>query len=529
LTSVVAALAVVIVLGWPALATVLEAIRYGDAGPVGGWARPLDLARESFRLVCATEALALPLGVLLAFLLFRTDLFGRKVLLGLMVLGALVPMPLHAIGWLGAIGNVGRAQFFVSRPLLTGWRGAAFVNAMGALPWVVLLAGVGLRSVETELEDAARLDLPAWRVVVQITLRRAIGGILAAWLMVAVLTSGDMTVTDLLVVRTYAEEAYLQEALGKGPAAMAIVTVPPLLVLGIAVLLGAWALLSLEPSRLPSPAARPRDWRLGRWRVPVGISLMLSIGVALVVPIGGMVWRAGRLGGSAARGIAPSWSFEHLLGSLARATRAVAPYLGESALNAALGATASLAFAWLLAWLARRPGAWRWVVACGVALALATPAPVAGMSLVLAYRRVPGVYGELPILLLAYVLRTFAFALALIWVVLRVLPETYFEAAAVEGASGATIARRVALPLTGGALGVAWLVAFLLALGELPASKLVESPGMRILSTFVWGLLHTGVDSQLAAVGLVLLAAFGTGGALVVGLLMALRWGRSWS
>ena len=100
------ALALIALLGWPALATVIEAIRDGDTGPVGGWFRPLQLALESTRLVLATEVLALPAGTLLALFLFRTDLWGRRLLLGLMITGALMPMPLHAIGWLGALGNV---------------------------------------------------------------------------------------------------------------------------------------------------------------------------------------------------------------------------------------------------------------------------------------------------------------------------------------------------------------------------------------------------------------------------------------
>ena len=69
---------------------------------------------------------------------------------------------------------------------------------------------------------------PSWRsrrcwttgrsaCLLRVTLRRALGAIAAAALAVAVLTAGDMTVTDLLQVRTYAEEAYLQYSLGRGP------------------------------------------------------------------------------------------------------------------------------------------------------------------------------------------------------------------------------------------------------------------------------------------------------------------------
>jgi iron(III) transport system permease protein len=505
-------LALLAVLGWPALATILEAFRYRDLGPVGGWARPLDLARETIRLVLATEALALPLGILLAVLLFRTDLWGRLGLLGLMVLAALVPMPLHAIGWLGTLGNVGRAQLFGDRPVLTGWAGAAVVHALAALPWVVLLVGVGLRSVESQLEEYALLDRPAWRVVGTVTLRRAWGAVAAAALMVAVLTAGDMTVTDLLQVRTYAEEAYLQEALGQGPAAMAIVTIPPLLILGAAVLVGSAALGRADAARLPSRSARPRLWRLGRWRVPLGMLGVVTVGQVMALPILGLVWRAGRVGGSAEQGVGPRWSLGGWVGSMERGARAAAPYLGETLVYAAVGATATVLLGWGIAWLARRPGFWRWIAALSVSLALASPAPVSGMALVLGYRSVPWLYNGPALLILAYVLRTVPYVLAWLWVALRTLPEVYFETAEIEGASDVHIALRVGLPLTGESLVVAWLAAFLLSLGELPASKLVEAPGMRVLSVYVWGLLHTGVDSHLASVGLVLLGTFALGG-----------------
>ena len=54
----------------------------------------------------------LPLGIALAFFLFRTDLWGRGLLLAVIGLSAFVPLPLHATAWLGALGNVGSAPGF---------------------------------------------------------------------------------------------------------------------------------------------------------------------------------------------------------------------------------------------------------------------------------------------------------------------------------------------------------------------------------------------------------------------------------
>ena len=131
------------VVGWPAIATVREAARAwrscrdivpatgtaldpaGSAAMLrdtGGMARPLRLAIETVSLVAATEAIALPLGIVLALFLFRTDAWGRRLLLAVIGLSAFVPLPLHATAWLGALGNAGRAQAFGVRPILVGLR-----------------------------------------------------------------------------------------------------------------------------------------------------------------------------------------------------------------------------------------------------------------------------------------------------------------------------------------------------------------------------------------------------------------------
>ena len=286
------------VLFWPLIATIWAATTSanGSTGgslmsPVpldvasGAVRRPLGLAVESLRLVGATELLALPLALPLAFVLFRTDVPGRRILLGVLAVAAFVPMPLHAAAWLGAFGNAGRSQVFGMLPILRGWPGAAFVHAMAALPWVVILTGIGLRTVEPELEESALIDRPGWWVAVFITLRRAIGAIAGAALAVAVLTAGEMTVTDLLQVRTYAEEAYLQYNLGNGAAAAGAVALPPLIVLGALVTLGARTLLAADPARLASASANARLWRLGHWRGPIGLLTVAIVAGFVGLPI----------------------------------------------------------------------------------------------------------------------------------------------------------------------------------------------------------------------------------------------------
>jgi iron(III) transport system permease protein len=527
LAQMVLALILIIVIGWPTLATILAASQDvpGSTGTglldTRGWGnldllRPVRLARTSLELVCLTEAIALPLGLPLAALLFRTNVWGRRVLLGLIGLAAFVPLPLHATAWLGAFGNAGRAQAIGVAPILVGLPGAAFVHAMAALPWVVLCAGVGLRTVEPELEESALLDMPAGRVFFTITLRRSLAAIAAAALAVAVLTAGDMTVTDLLTVRSYAEEAYLQYQLGHGPGAAAAVSLPPLFVLGGLIALGARRLLRTDAERLSSATHRSRVWELGRWRYGFGGMIVAIAGTILALPLATLVWRAGRVGGRAAAGIAPHWSMKGFWGTLRYAAEESAEPLTTSLCWSAVGATATVITAWALAWVCRRPGPWRWIAIVTVATALAAPGPVAGMALVLGYRMIGPIYDSAAMLVLADILRTLPFALLVLWPSVRTIAPEHLDAAAVDGCSVAGQIRKVAAPLTRGAWIAAWCLSFVLAMGELPATNLVHPPGVDPLPVVIWGLLHTGVESHLSGVALVMLAAISAGGLITI-------------
>jgi iron(III) transport system permease protein len=532
-------LGLVAVVGWPLAAIVIESIQpevaSGESRELiptsrpGEIVRPLGLAFQTARLVLATEAIGLPIGLVLAFALFRTDVWGRRGMLGVVLLAAFVPMPLIATAWMGAIGNAGRSQAMGLGVWLNGWSGAAFIHAMGALPWIVAIVGVGLRGVEPDLEESARLDLSPWRVVLQVTLRRSLGAIAAAALAVLVLTAGDMSVTDLFSVRTYAEESYTQIQSGNRPRA-ALVALPPLIAFGLLILVGVRGLLRVDPSKVISASNRSRDWRLGGWRVPLGLALIATLGNFVALPIFSLVWHAGHV---VEQGQA-HWRWAGFVGTLQSTTAELfenglrrplrAPMIASVVLSAA-SASLTVALAWSLAWLSRKPGVWRWVTAATVAVTFAVPGPVAGMALMIAYQPIREIYDSPLLIILAYMLRTLPYAVLILWPSVRSLPEAYLEAASLEGYGTLCQARRVAIPLTFGAILAAWGVVFALGIGELPAANIASPPGIMLVAVRIWELLHRGVESHLAGMGLILLTVVGLAGGLA-----AWGWGRwNWS
>ncbi len=203
-------------LAWPWLPLALLAIL--SAGQVALDPRTRQLAVNTLRVTGGVVGLSLLVGVPLAILLARTDAWGRRAAAWLLTVLMLLPLYLQAAGWQAGFGLQG---WFTLRSgghaLLQGYAAAIWIHAAAAIPWVVVIVGLGLRLAEPELEELAALDFPPLGVLTRVTLRRAAPAIAVAGIWVALVTAGEMTVTNLFLVRTYAEEIYTQIALGGEP------------------------------------------------------------------------------------------------------------------------------------------------------------------------------------------------------------------------------------------------------------------------------------------------------------------------
>ena len=178
-------------LGWLLVESVLDEAGQLDASAYG--AIYTDAARLG-RLVSATlvvtgltVAVAMGVGVPIAFLLVRTDLAGRRTALVLVVAGLLVPMPVLVGGAMAVAGHrgwvgTGLAQLLIAAgeaPWFVPPVVAGVVQGLMMLPWAVLGSAVALRLVEADLEGLGRLETTPVRVAWHVTGRRAAPGLIA--------------------------------------------------------------------------------------------------------------------------------------------------------------------------------------------------------------------------------------------------------------------------------------------------------------------------------------------------------------
>jgi len=526
----------------------------------------LPLAANTLLVVLAAVALALPLGTALAVTLVRTDLPIRRLLTVLVVVPALVPGELHATAWLAAVGQQGVLARWAGGWHLSGLAAAAWIHAMIALPWVVAVVAVAVLAVEPQLEWYGLQVAGAAKTLWHVTLRRSVAGVVAAGVVAAVLTAGEMAVTDLLQVRTYAEAFYVEFVLTGRMVWAARVAVPGMVLLTGLLALAAWYVKKLLPGGLEQLARARPVFRLGRRRLAAALCVLAVVTLEAGVPVLSLVWRTGevypgggpwrRTGRPAASAAAaasrppaglpgqrpngsgpsrPGWSALELARNLAGSVRAAGPELGYSLLLAAAAAGWTVPLALLLAWWARRSRLGRFCTLAVVVLLFALPAPVVGAGVLTALNNVaslgPAGGGlaawaaavlDSPLALIwAQGLRALPFVLLVIGPAVALVPKSTLDWARLAGAGHYRQLWHVVIPAARAAIVVAALLAAVVALGELGASVLVAPPGLQPLSIRIFTLAHTGVESYLSGLCLVLLATIGCGAAAI---LLALRW-----
>ncbi len=485
--------------------------------------RIVELAQHTFALLILTLLFAFPPGFVLALLLQRTNLPGRNIIHTLVLVGLFVPLPLVISAWQAVGGDL-------AQQWNQGVWWAAFVHAVTALPWVVWLVGLGLARVEPELEEEALTATTPFKVLLRVSIPRAKAAIQLAVLWIVLQTIGEIAVTDMANVRTFAEEIYTQYVVG-GPEAQAraVIVSLPVTVLGI---LGCGFVLRQwhRETTISRWKIAPLMVELGRWRWLLSVLVVGGVLVCVGVPLFALIRQAG---GHHSGG----WSAVRFKVEMLRALKLNAGMLGESLCwSIATGCLATL-LATLAGWLALERLAFRRFLFLLVVILWAVPGPVLGFGLKEAINRLMDIEDvllgfsdlrparallyewstPLPVLW-AHLARLFPFAVALLWPALQAIPRDLRDLARVDGAGLWAEFRHVIWPHVRRVVPLAIIAVTALALGELSTSKLVQVPGRQTFAQELFKEMHYGVTTTTAALALVELGMVG-----VIGLLLKVK------
>ncbi|MDO9148118.1 MAG: iron ABC transporter permease [Hydrogenophaga sp.] len=465
----------------------------GGAGDVSWWALWQDdhlrwRVLWSFAQAAITCALALLLGLPLAWVLARLEFAGRGAVLRLLMLPFVVPTLVAALGVLSLWGP-------------RGWLGEPLASAgfdLEGSPWLLLYgnlffnlclvvrAGVdALEQVSAARVGAARsLGASPWRAFWRVEWPAIAPWLASALCLVflycfsgfglALILGGQRYAT--VEVEIYTLVAYELELGQAGVLAVWMLGLTG----GVALAYARIEKRLAAPGRI-TPVARRRPQGLGQWAAVAGTLAVL--GLVCAAPLLAIVGQAARalLWGQGGAVLLEPATGQALWNTLRFSAMALV-------LATALGLTHALAVRGLdVAGAARGASAARGGLALAWRAAAFLPFVVSPVTvafgLLLLY---PDWTASLGLLVAAYALLAYPFVAKSLTAALDGLPASYAQAAATLGASPWRVFWRVTLPLVSGALRRGMAFAAATALGEFAVSLFLSRPEWTTLTTLIY-------------------------------------------
>jgi iron(III) transport system permease protein len=456
---------------------------------------------------------AVVVGTLLALLLDRSDLPGRRVLRLFALTPLLVPPFVGAISWIGIAGptgpvNVAWTQWF-GAPLwnIYGGDGVIFLLTVHSYPVVYIIVSAALRRIPSDLEQAARISgASAIRAVGSVTLPLLRPAMLSAFTLVAVGNLADFGIPSIIglperyVTLSTLIYRYIQSGTVESPLEV-IATIGVVLLAVAAAAMVVDLLVSRSRWELDVSASAAQVLPLGGARIPLTLLAWGGVLAVTLLPVIALLSQALL----PAPGVPLAW--ENLtLDNIVRATTMPATLTGAvnsvvlSVLAGVICGVLGLAIGTVVTRTSARSNSALKTVAM---LPQAIPGLVIAVGWLIIAPSI-GLFNTPWLILCAYVMAFVAIVVQAVSAPLRSTPMTAEEAARVSGAGRLRalfdISWRMAVPA---AISGATLVV-LTAVRELTISVLLLAPGGQTLGVSIFSLQQAGAYNAASALSLII-------------------------
>ncbi|RQT99481.1 ABC transporter permease [Burkholderia cepacia] len=485
--------------------------------------------KNSFIIAGGMLFISIPLGGILAFLMVRTDLPGRRWLEPLLLTPVFVSPMVLAFGYVVAAGPVGFYSVWFKE--LSGVQNVPWnvysifaitvIVGLTHVPHVYLYSSAALRNLGSDVEEAARVTgARPFRVALDVSLPMTMPALLFAGVLVFFLgfevfglplVLGDPE--GHLVLATYLYK--LTNKLGvpsyhlMAAVAVCIVAITfPLVLLQRRLLKTANRFVTVK-----GKAGRTTVLPLGVWRWVALAIVVLWLMLTVIVPISGIVLRAFVTNWGEGVALAEVLTLSNFIELFEQdnLVRAIVNTLGIGVIGGAL----AIGFYSLVAFAGHRRPDWATkLLDYLVLLPRAVPGLLAGLAFLWIFLFVPGLRelkNSMWSIWIAYTVVWLAYGMRLIQsALLQVGPELE-EAGRSVGATRSRVSLDVTLPLVRFGLLAAWLLIFMIFEREYSTAVYLLSPGTEVIGALLVSLWATGAVDQVAALSVINIAMVGAG------------------
>ena len=478
----------------------------------------LSVAFNTVWVAVVATTLAIFAGCGMAWLVTRTDIPGRRLLEALAIVPFLTPGIVTAIGWgilanpdNGLLNSVFRALTHSTlAPLnIYSYLGVAFVLAFPASGFAYLMMLAPMRNLSSSFDDAARLSgagalrtfrsihLPLlWPALAPVTVLALLRAIEAFEVPVILGTPAGV-----IVIINYVYQLLKVDTPPKYGLALAL----SIVIGGIAITAIAFQALDADLRSTVSVTGKEHQQgpvSLGNWTVPSLILIWGYLALAALLPLGTIAVTAfmhvSGVFSAAAITLDNFAGIFHDAATLRAIANTLFLVVVCSTLSAALGAAVAYV-------LHTKRVPLPWLFEALILIPWALPGLIFGLAALWTYIYIPGAYGTLAGLILAYVTLGIPIAMRSLRSVLRQIGSEFEEAARAHGAGMATTLRRVVAPLVLPGAIAAWFTLAAIYSRELSATVMLYGFGSETVSVQLLSYWDQGRGTYVAALSLLLI------------------------
>src|SRR6187401_1959961 len=471
----------------------------------------------------AATVMALVLGFVMAWIITRTNVPGRRMFEQMMVVPYYLTPLLGALAWSllgtpesGFLNQVFRALggkeylIDINTPYGIAWVMALFE---GSVAFVMI--GAVMKSMDPALEEASQvMGASRWRTMLRVTLPLVLPGVLGAAVFVFSEMLGSFAVALVLglpdryyvittaiyqLIQQYPPRIQIAAAMGTSLFAVMFLM---LFIYRRIITAGSYVTIT-------GKAFRPRVADVGRLRYLLFGVCLFYLAVSVVLPIATLLFASVQKI-AVAFPTADNFTLDNFRSAMSM--NAAGSALTNSLILAFATATIGIGLMGLLAWLiyrSRLPGAG--LIEYVVMFPQAVPRLVFAFGMMWAWLVFPiPIYGTLWLLLLAYLTVFMPLGVRTIAGVMLQIDKSLEECAEMCGAPWGYRIRTISIPLLVPGLVAAWLLLFIASVRELGASILLMGPHSKVITPAIvesWFGTASELTATLALIQTLVVAA----------------------
>lgn len=485
---------------------------------------------NALRNTLVTAGLSMVFGVMIAFplawLVGRTNLYGKKFFRTLFVMTYMVPPYVGAMAWLRLLNpTVGNLNMWLM-DIFNLAKSPFNIYSIGGLVWVLttfyypyafITISRAMEKMDPSLEEASKISgASPLKTVATVTMPMMMPSIVAAALLVFVSAASCYGIPSIIgapgqidtVTTRIIDFVYIGSPEGLTDATTLAVFL--MLIANVILYISTFVCGKKQYITVSGKSTRPNIVDLGRWRIPITLLVCLFALIVVVIPFVTVAATSFTVN------MGEPLSFDNLtLKYWERifTRKAILSSAKNSLVSAGIAATAGIAISCVMAYLLTRTTVrGRKLPDFLITVGSGTPSVVIALALIMTMSGKFGIniYNTLTIMIIAYMIKYLLMGMRTVVSAMSQIHPSLEEASLISGASWLRSFKDVTIPLIAPSVVAGWFLIFMPCFYELTMSTLLYSTDTKTLGyeLFTYQTYHSQQTASALATAILILVIF---------------------